>query len=211
MANNPYASHRPPGGGGFRSASSAGRECGAARSFRSASGSNSHLWSSGTECVLACPICTSVRGREGPRPGCDCSSRGEGRFGSCGPASVVDENRGTGVSGLAGRTGCILGAKCVHQSLRLEPSEGNSCLGSIAQFCKGIRNLPMRFSSTCSNASGLESDSDGWYAVISYRSTFRICRPGPYDTQRENHDRSLPQCMAIRLQIDSRHPECACL
>jgi hypothetical protein len=42
-------------------------------------------------------------------------------------------------------------------------------LGPIAQFREGIWNFTMRISSTCSDASGLEGDSDGQHAVISHR------------------------------------------
>jgi hypothetical protein len=128
--------------------------------FESASGSNSD-WSSGTQYALVCPIFISIRAREGRRPGCDRSSCGDGRFGSCGSAFAVDKNNGTGVSGLAGRTSRVVGAECVRQPFRLEQGKRNFCLGPIAQFCQGIRNFTFSFSSTCPDASGLESDSNG--------------------------------------------------
>ena len=115
------------------------------------------------------------------------------------------------MSRLAGRTGSVVGTKRVPPPFGLERNERNFCLGPIAQFCEGIRDFTMRFPSTCADASGLEGDSDGWYAVVGHRRTLRVCRPGTYDTQCEDHDRPLPQCMAIRLQIDSRHRDSACL
>ena len=116
-------------------------------------------WNSSTQCSFACPTYISTRNKDGRGPGCDCSSCREGRFGSCGTASVVDENNGTGVSGLAGRTSSVVGAKCIRQSFRLEQRKRNFCLGRIAQFCESIRNFTLRFSSTCPHASGLEGDS----------------------------------------------------
>ena len=110
---------------------------------------------------------------------------------------------------MAGRTGSIVGAKCVPQSFLLERSQRNSCLGSIAHFCQGIRNFTVRLSSTCSDTAGLEGDSDRQHAVISHRGTVRVFGSGSYGTQRENHDRPLPQRMAIQLQIDSRHHDSA--